>query len=74
MPVIVLSQNGMGDRLQGLKIEAGNLASMFQALPVYADSLKFLFTKYKNDMESKNLLKARISDAHERMEARDKGD
>ena len=48
VPLILISEKGMGERMTGLKRISKNLANMFNNIDSHVGSLKFLFNKYIN--------------------------
>ena len=65
LPVIVISQDSLEERMIGLKRIALNLGNMFKNIESYKTSFVFLFTKFKNTRDEKMNFKARVNDSYD---------
>ena len=48
VPIILISEKSMGERMSGIKRVSKDLSSMFNNLHLHLDSFVFLFNKYIN--------------------------
>lgn len=48
VPIIVVNEEGMGDRMSGLKKMSQNISHFFKNIEEDIDKFQFVFTKYIN--------------------------